>query len=169
MTKKAPAAPSIMIEEDNDIGGGDALQQGAPAAPAVDPMQAAIDAAVARALAGAKAQQDAAVAAAVAATRAEVEAEAAAALAPEPVLTDAKRVRIVLEEVDDVPPTGLFLGINGRSYLIRPGEEVDVPEEVVHCLNDAVTSTPRTDANGNVVDYRNRLRFPYRLIATVEE
>lgn len=80
-------------------------------------------------------------------------------------LTGGKRVTIMLEESDDIPPTGLFLGINGRSYMVRPGEEVEVPEEVVHCLNDAVMATPKTDQQGNVIDYRNRLRFPYRIIA----
>ena len=80
-------------------------------------------------------------------------------------LTGGKRITIMLEESDDIPPTGLFLGVNGRSYMVRPGEEVEVPEEVVHCLNDAVMATPKTDQQGNVVDYRSRLRFPYRIIA----
>ena len=80
-------------------------------------------------------------------------------------LTQARRVKIMLEESDDIPPTGLFLAINGRAYVIRPGEEVDVPEEVVHCLNDAVMSTPRVDNTNNIIDYRNKLRFPYRVIA----
>ena len=76
-----------------------------------------------------------------------------------------KKVTIILEESDDIPPTGLFIGVNGRSYMLRPGEEVTIPEEVVHALNDAVMSTPKTDLQGNVVDYRNRLRFPYRIIS----
>lgn len=80
-------------------------------------------------------------------------------------LKGGKRVTIMLEESDDIPPTGLFLGVNGRSYMIRPGEEAEVPEEVVHCLNDAVMATPKTDQQGNVIDYRNRLRFPYRIIS----
>ena len=80
-------------------------------------------------------------------------------------LVNAKRVTIMLEESDDIPPTGLFIGVNGRSYMIRPGEEVEVPEEVVHCLNDAVMATPQTDQQGNVIDYRSRLRFPYRIVA----
>lgn len=75
-----------------------------------------------------------------------------------------KKVRIILEENDNIPPTGLFVGINGRSYLVRAGEEVTVPVEVVEVLDDAVESTPKTDASGNVVDYRNKMRFPYRLL-----
>ena len=75
------------------------------------------------------------------------------------------RVRIILEENDNIPPTGLFIGINGRSFLIRPGEEVDVPSDVLEVLNDAVEATPKTDLQGNVVDYRNKMRFPYRIVA----
>ena len=81
------------------------------------------------------------------------------------VIPAAKRVKIILEENDNIPPTGLFVGVNGRSFLVRAGEEVEVPVEVVEALNDAVESVPRTDASGNIVDYRNRLRFPYRLLA----
>ena len=80
-------------------------------------------------------------------------------------LSSTPRVRIILEENDNIPPTGLFVGVNGRSFLVRAGEEVEVPVEVVEALNDAVESVPRTDASGNIVDYRNRLRFPYRLLA----
>lgn len=80
------------------------------------------------------------------------------------VIPAASRVKIILEENDNIPPTGLFIGSNGRSFLIRPGEEVEVPVEVIEVLNDAVEDVPRTDGNNNVVDYRKKMRFPYRLI-----
>lgn len=79
------------------------------------------------------------------------------------VIPAAKRVKIILEENDNIPPTGLFIGINGRSFLLRAGEEVEVPVEVVEVLNDAVEDVPRTDGNNNVLDYRKKMRFPYRL------
>lgn len=85
------------------------------------------------------------------------------AVAPE-VAPAPTRVRIILEENDNIPPTGLFIGINGRSYVIRPGEEVAIPPEVIEVLNDAVEDIPRMDANNNVVDYRKKMRFPYRLL-----
>lgn len=75
-----------------------------------------------------------------------------------------KRVTIILEENENIPPTGLFLGINGRPYLIVPGENVDVPPEVIAALDDAVEAVPKTDQQGNVISYRNKLRFPYRVI-----
>jgi hypothetical protein len=80
------------------------------------------------------------------------------------VIPAAARVKIILEENDNIPPTGLFIGSNGRSFLLRPGEEVEVPVEVIEVLNDAVEDVPRTDGNNNVVDYRKKMRFPYRLI-----
>lgn len=75
-----------------------------------------------------------------------------------------KRIKIVLEENDNIPPTGLFIGINGQSFMLRPGEEASVPASVVAVLDDAVEENPRTDANGNVLDYRKKLRFPYRMV-----
>lgn len=76
-----------------------------------------------------------------------------------------KRVNIILEENDNIPPTGLFIGVNGRSYMLRAGVKASVPVEVVEALNDAVEARPQVDPNNNVVDYRMRLRFPYRLLA----
>lgn len=75
-----------------------------------------------------------------------------------------ERVNIVLEENDNIPPTGLFIGINGRSYQLVAGEEVSVPVEVLNVLDDAVEDVPRVDGNRNVVDYRRKMRFPYRII-----
>ena len=111
-------------------------------------------------------------AAAEAAIQARIDAAVAAALAnqapvdiPAPPLDDNRKVRIILEENDNIPPTGQFFGANGRSYLVRPGEEVDVPMEVISCLDDAVMETPITDMAGNIEGFRKRLRFPYRIIS----
>lgn len=75
-------------------------------------------------------------------------------------------IRIVLEENDEIPPTGLFVGLNGRGYLIRPGEEVDVPRGVAEILSHAVMSTPSIDpSTKQVIGYRERMRYPYRTIS----
>lgn len=77
----------------------------------------------------------------------------------------AERVKIVLEENDDIPPTGLFVGVNGVSYLIRAGSEVEVPESVVDVLRNAVTSMPSVDPQtGQVLGYRDRMRYPFRIV-----
>lgn len=78
-------------------------------------------------------------------------------------------VRIVIEENDTIPPTGLFVGINGRSFMIRPGEEVDVPPGVLEILDNAVMSVPTVNATTRqVTGYRNKLRYPYRRVAKAD-
>jgi hypothetical protein len=75
------------------------------------------------------------------------------------------KVRIVLEENDAIPPTGLFLAHNGKTFLLRPGEEVNVPEYLIQILDHAVMSTPVVDQDsGQVTGYRDRMRYPYRII-----
>lgn len=75
-----------------------------------------------------------------------------------------ERVKIILEENDNIPPTGLFIGINGRSFLLRAGEECLVPKDVLGVLDDAVEEVPRVGSNNNVVEYRKKMRFPYRIV-----
>ena len=74
-----------------------------------------------------------------------------------------RRVKILLEDNADIPPTGQFFSINGRAYILRPGEEADVPEELLNVLNDAVTSVPIVQ-DTKIVGFRDRLRFPYRVL-----
>lgn len=76
-----------------------------------------------------------------------------------------KTIRIILEENDNIPPTGLFVGENGRGYLIRPGEEVDVPPGVVEILANAIVSVPTIDPQSlQVIGYRDKMMYPHRII-----
>lgn len=80
-------------------------------------------------------------------------------------VTKPKTIRIVLEENDNIPPTGLFVGDNGRGYLIRPGEEVDVPPGVVEILSNAIVSVPTIDPQSlQVIGYRDKMMYPHRII-----
>lgn len=81
-----------------------------------------------------------------------------------PLGKDAKRVWIQLEDSDEIPPTGQFFGVNGRSYVLRAGEPAAVPEEVIAVLEDAITAVPVLDQFNNVTGFRDRLRFPFRYV-----
>ena len=88
-----------------------------------------------------------------------------AALPPDRLAVPQKRVKIVLEENDQIAPTGQFFGAQGVGYILRPGEVADVPMSLINILNTAITDVPVTDPSTNrVMGYRPRLRFPYRLV-----
>jgi hypothetical protein len=75
-----------------------------------------------------------------------------------------RKVKILLEDNEQVPPGGQFIQHNGRSFLIQPGHEVEVPIGVLDVLDHAVMSVPIVDGGQTVIGYRDRLRFPYRVI-----
>jgi hypothetical protein len=74
-------------------------------------------------------------------------------------------IKIRIEENDNIPPTGLFVGHNGTGYLIRAGEEVNVPIGVKGILDDAIEYVSIIDpGTRRVVGTRRKLRFPYQVI-----
>lgn len=75
-----------------------------------------------------------------------------------------KRVKIILDENDAIPPGGQFFGVNGTGYQIQPGKEVDVPEFLLDVLDNAVTTKPVMNDDGQVIGYRDVPRFSYRIV-----
>lgn len=76
-----------------------------------------------------------------------------------------KTLRVILEEAEEIPPIGLYVGVNGKGFLIKPGVEVDLPMEVIGVLNNAVQSSPIVDPETQqVTGWRERMRYPYRLV-----
>ena len=74
-------------------------------------------------------------------------------------------IRILLEESDDIPPTGLFLGHNGNTYMIRPGMEVDIPLFLKEVLDHAVITVPQIDpVTKGIVGWRSRQKYAYRVV-----
>ena len=51
-----------------------------------------------------------------------------------------------------------------EAYL-RPGEEAEVPVELLSVLNDAIQDVPQIDPQtSQVLGYKSKLRYPYRLL-----
>lgn len=90
--------------------------------------------------------------------------------APAPqVASTPKRIRIRLEENENIPPTGLFIGHNGRTFIIQTGRDVDVPPELLEVLDNAImTSSVVNPDTLRVMGYRDKLRYPYRIIREPE-
>jgi len=96
-------------------------------------------------------------------TKEQIEADNAALLAKAQDNARGKRIKIILEEGDHIPPTGAPFGHNGDTIVIMPGEVVEIPEKFLAIINDCVMSSPIVDpASKQVVGYRDRLRYPYR-------
>lgn len=75
-----------------------------------------------------------------------------------------KVLRILLEENQDIPPTGQFIGHNGNSYLLKPGVWVDVPMPIIEILNNAVAKVPERDPQTQqIIGWREKMRYPYRV------
>lgn len=69
---------------------------------------------------------------------------------------------IYLEENELIPPTGLFIGHNGRGYTLVPGAWASVPNFLIEVLDHAEMSQPIQGANSKIVGWRNRTKYPYR-------
>jgi hypothetical protein len=73
---------------------------------------------------------------------------------------------IILDDNDDIPPTGLFVGHNGTGFLIATGVPVFVPNHVLGVLDDAVMAAPVLDpSTKKVAGWRERPRYSYRRVA----
>lgn len=90
--------------------------------------------------------------------------------APKAKAADTDRTWIQLEDNEDIPPTGLYVGHNGNGFLIKQNEPVHVPNYIVEILDHAVVSTPMVDpVSKRVIGHRERMRFPYRRVEAPPE
>lgn len=81
---------------------------------------------------------------------------------------DTDRTWIVVEENEDIPPTGLPLSVNGEACMVFPGEAVHLQNRYKEVLDHAIISVPQRDSSERVVGSRERHRFPYRLATPAE-
>jgi len=94
-----------------------------------------------------------------------LEDEKEAAAQPAAVTTMPKRVRIILEDNPNIPPTGQFFGVNGRTYILQSGVPADVPPELIDVLDHAIESVPvKDDRTQQVIGHRQKHRYPYRRV-----
>lgn len=83
---------------------------------------------------------------------------AAAETAPEATAAP-KRVKIVIDE-NETDQQPVFVGLNGRSYVIKRGEEVSVPPGVV----DILTNATMKKYNSKTMEARMVPRYPFRVV-----
>jgi hypothetical protein len=70
---------------------------------------------------------------------------------------------VVLDDNDDIPPTGLFVGHNGVGFMLQTGVPAFVPEYVLGILDDAIMDAPVIDPKTRqIIGYRPRPRYTYR-------
>ena len=70
---------------------------------------------------------------------------------------------VQLDDNDDIPPTGLFIGHNGVGFLLQANVPARVPTYVLGVLDDAIIKSPVIDPKTRqVIAYRDRPRFTYR-------
>ena len=81
-----------------------------------------------------------------------------------------RKVWIELGESEEIPPTGQFFQVNGKSFMLRAGEPALVPQAIINILEDAVASVPQVDPiTRQVVGYKRKLRFPYSMVQAPEK
>lgn len=76
------------------------------------------------------------------------------------------RVWITLSDNKNIARGGQFFGINGASFLLKPGKKAHVPRALTSVLDDAIEGVGITDPDTlQVVEYRQVLRYPYQVHA----
>lgn len=73
------------------------------------------------------------------------------------------RDRIIIHQSSKIPKEGQFVSLNGYSFLIKPGEEVDIPRPVRLMLDTRVETETIQGEDGKTYS-RNIPRFTYTLI-----
>lgn len=80
----------------------------------------------------------------------------------DPELSGRKVKLTIFEQEGDMGKQPVYVGHNGYGYLIKRGEPVIVPLEVVNVLNDAKITELETQQGGKQVE-RSRPRFAFQV------
>jgi len=78
-----------------------------------------------------------------------------------------KRVKIIIQQ-SDTDGQDVFVGVNGRPYLIQRGEEVEVPEHIVEVLRNAKRTVHTTVVDRQTgetsLESREVLAYPFSIV-----
>lgn len=88
-----------------------------------------------------------------------------------PAKTGEKRVLIQLHDSPDVPPAGVFIGVNGYGYTLKPGAPARVPVSVLGVLETAVVKRPvyaGGQDTGKIVAWSEAPRYAFTRIGDPE-
>ena len=82
-----------------------------------------------------------------------------------PKVAESDRIWIILDDNDEIPPGGQFVGANGVGYTLMPGVEAHVPRVICEVLDRAIKSVPVQDPRTKqIVGWKDRKRFPYTIL-----
>lgn len=74
------------------------------------------------------------------------------------------RDRIVIHPSSDIPKEGIFLSLNGYSFLAKPGEEIDLPRPVRIMLDTRIKTETIQDPETKEKRTRDIPRFTYTIV-----
>jgi len=77
---------------------------------------------------------------------------------------EVKRTWIILQKNDEIPPSGLYIGLNGTGYKLLAGKKANVPDFLLDVLDNAVIKKPVMDDDGRIAGYEDSPRFPYQVV-----
>lgn len=106
---------------------------------------------------------------AAAAAKANGDAPAAVARSNQPVGVP-RTVKIVVEAVDNMPPSGHPVGINGQCYILKPGVPQRVPYPILEILRNAKIGVSKRDPlTMRHLRFEDRLRLPFTVLPDDDE
>lgn len=73
------------------------------------------------------------------------------------------RDRIIIHESMDIPKEGMYLSLNGFSFLAKPGVEIDLPRPVREMIDTRIKTETHQDEEGKS-HKRDIPRITYTLI-----
>ena len=89
---------------------------------------------------------------------------------PKPKRAPHKFFKITMEDSENIPAGGQFFALNGRSWYLKGGHTYVIPVGLKEVLDNSVESYPVVNPDTKqIIEYRNKLRFPYRLIGSAED